>query len=352
MQIQEATIHRLIKNAEESGEGSVHIQTRPNALPVDEVLQTVCTDLLELYRTSANNYGTLGQDPTLHLFPLRLGEYLSLQRTFQSFTEETLKLIRAQMESSVFSNGGYALFLRYQHDSNDFLLIAMLKLKPGAGINEDTLSLEPTLNIDLTHLHEAARVNLTKMATLSEPYLSFIKGRRKKGEVTEYFRVALACQNFTSSSTHTALVIQAAEAYHLARTDFASDDAKRDARILMRQRIVECFTDNSDEVVLETLSAAINPREPREFLDFVRSGPHSEQYPINDTFKPDKATYKKLRRFNGKIGSSVSVGFEVTDIQQERVYYDEAADGLVLKNPPQHLIQAIREYAPSTDGST
>lgn len=349
MQIQEATIHRLIKEAEQSGQGSVQRQMRPSALPVDEVLKTVCTDLLELYRTCANNYGTLGQDPTLHSFTQRINEYTSTQRTFLSFTEEALKLIQTQMEASFFSNGGYALFLRYQHDSSDFLLIAMLKLKPGAGINESTLSLEPTLNIDLTHLHEAARVNLTKMATLSEPYLSFIKGRRKKGEVTGYFRDALACQNFTSSSAHTELVIQAAEAYHLARADFATDDDKREGRIQMRQRMVDCFANNSDEVVLETLSAVINPAEPRDFFDFVRTGPSSEQYPINDTFKPDKATYKKLRRFNGKIGGSVSVGFDVTDIQQLRVYYDAEADGLVLKHPPEHLKQAIRENAPSTD---
>lgn len=352
MRIQEATIHRLIKAAEQSGEGCVQQQVRNSALPIDAVLTTVCADLLSLYSSTANSYGTLGQDATLHTFPLRLSEYVLGNRAFQSFTTETLKLIKSKMESSFLSNGGYALFLRYQHDSNDFMLIAMLKLKPGAGVNEQTLSLEPTLNIDLSQLHEAARINLTKLSALSEPYLSFIKGGKKRGNVTEYFRDALACQNFTNSSHHTELVIKAAEAYLATRADLTTTEEKREERIQMRQRMATCFANNSNEVVLATLAAAISPSAPQDFLDFVRTGPQADQFPINDTFTPHKATYNKLRRFTGRIGGSVSVGFDVADIQRQLVYYDPGVDGLVLKSPPDHLKQAIQEHAPASGNST
>lgn len=352
MQIQEATIHRLIKAVDTSGEGSVEDKIRPSALPIDTVLTTVCADLLTLYNDSSKNYGTLGQDTTLHIFPVRLTEYLSQARNFQSFTTEALKLIKAEMESAFFSNGGHALFLRYQHDGNDYLLIAMLKLKPGAGVNEDTLSLEPTLNIDLSQLHEAARINLTRLATQVEPYLSFVKGKRTKGSVTEYFRNALACQNFTSSSQQTDLLIKAADAYVEARQDLSTVEEKRSERIEMRQRLVQCFASNSEEVVLMTLAAAIAPTAPEEFLDFIRTGPQAEQFPVNDTFTPHKSTYNKLRRFTGKIGGSVSVGFDISDIQEQRVYYDPAIDGLVLKSPTEHLKKAIQEHAPSTGSSS
>src|SRR3546814_15013409 len=104
------------------------------------------------------------------------------------------------MAVSRLANCGYSLFLRYREQPNDFLLIAMLKLKPGAGIDETSLSLQPTLNIDLDLLNEAARINITRLLANEEPYLNFIKGYSKAAEVTEYLRQALACANYTNES--------------------------------------------------------------------------------------------------------------------------------------------------------
>ena len=347
MQIQEATIHQLTKLAQTSGDESVQHQIRPTALPIDVVLTTLCTDLLGLYNTTVNSYGSLGQNPTLHTFPLRLREYATGALAFQTFTTSTLNLIKREMQGAPFANGGYALFLRYQHDNSDFLLVAMLKLKPGAGIDEQTLSLQPTLNIDLSRLHEAARINLTRLEAANEPYLSFIKGKAKNGDVTAYFRDALACENFTNSSHHTDQLIKAANAFVDTREDLATTEKKREEKVLMRQRLVDCFANNPVEVVLLTLAAAIMPSSPEDFVAFVRTGPQADQYQINDSFMPHKATYNKIRRITGKIGGSVSVGFDVADVQSLRVYYDPAIDGLVLKSPPEHLKQAILENAPT-----
>lgn len=345
MNITEATIHQLVKLAHTSGNGSVNSNPRLTPLPVDQVLTTLCTDLLALYTKTANSYGTLGQDPTLHTFPLRLADYTQGASTFQDFTVAALSLIAKEMAGSIFSNGGYALFLRYQHAGDDFLLVAMLKLKPGAGIDEQTLSLQPTLSIDLGLLHEAARINLTRWGTSTEPYLSFIKGKVKKGEVTDYFRDALACQNFTKSSHHTDQVIKAADAFVEARSDLASPEEKREERTQMRKRLHDCFADNPDEVAFTTLAAAVMPKNLQEFVDFVRTGPQAAEYQINDTFTPHKATYTKIRRITGKIGSSVSVGFDVADVQAGRVYYDATCDGVVLKSPSKQIKQAILENA-------
>lgn len=349
VQIQEATIHQLIKQPLASGEGSVGHKHGPSALPIDMVLTTLCTELLALYNTTVNSYGTLGQDPTLHTFPLRLNAYTSSTITFQEFTISALSLIEKEMQGAPFASGGYALFLRYQHDNNDFLLVAMLKLKPGAGIDEQTLNLQPTLNIDLSRLHEAARINLTKLTTATEPYLSFIKGKaKKKGDVTDYFRDALACENFTKSSHHTEQLIKAADAFVTAREDLPTPEAKREEKVRMRQRLVDCFANNPVEVVLPTLAAAIMPSNPEEFVAFVRTGPQADQYQINDSFTPHKATYNKIRRITGKIGGSVSVGFDIADVQAHRVYYDPTVDGLVLRSPPEHIKQAVLENAPNS----
>src|SRR3546814_10704194 len=107
------------------------------------------------------------------------------------------------MERTRLANGGHALFLRYREPPNDFLLIAMLKLKPGAGIEEDTLELLPTLNIDLNLNNEAARINIPRLQGGTEPYLTLFQGAKKAAEVTEYFRPALACTTFTVAAAQT-----------------------------------------------------------------------------------------------------------------------------------------------------
>jgi nucleoid-associated protein len=343
MRIQEANIHELKKPAETSGQGCVAIHSRPSALPVDQTLTTLCADLLTLYTNCANSNGTLGQDQTIHTFPVKLNQYHLGNLAFQQFTLDTLALIAKEMQDAFFANGGYALFLRYQHDNSDFVLVAMLKLKAGAGIDEATLTLQPTLNIDLTLLHEAARINLTRLANSVEPYLSFIKGRSRTGKVTDYFRKALSCENFTNSNHHTEQVMKAADAYVDSRTDLTTPVEKSTEKADMRKRVCDCFAANAEEVVLQTLAAAVHPTAPQYFLDFVRTGPQSDQYQINESFKPDKSTFARWRRLRGTMGS-VTVSFDVADVTEHRVTYDPDNDTLVLKSPPKKLVTEIKQY--------
>ncbi|MCY1165222.1 Nucleoid-associated protein YejK [compost metagenome] len=267
MQIREATIHQLIKAAQTVGEGSVVEQVRPEPLPVDDILQELCRELLGLYATSVNSNGTLGQEPLVHVFPVTLSSYVQDQTDFQTFTVSALTLIKEAMKDAIFANGGYALFLRYEQDGVDFLLIAMLKLKAGAGIDQETLSLQPTLNIDLKLLHEAARVNLTRLAANTQPYLTFVKGKAKQGDITEYFRKALACVTYTDSKHHTDQLIKAAEAFVASRADL-NPEQKTEERMQMRKRLSECMQQNSAQLVIATAAAAIRPEGPDEFMEF------------------------------------------------------------------------------------
>lgn len=343
MLIREATIHQLIKATQTSGDDSVGQHVRQEPLPVDEVLRNLCVELLSLYATSVNSNGTLGQDPVIHTFPVALASYTAGQTDFQAFTVAALNLIKEEMKEAIFANGGYALFLRYEHDNIDFLLIAMLKLKAGAGIDEETLSLQPTLNIDLKLLHEAARINLTRLANQEHPYLTFIKGKAKKGDITGYFRKALACVTFTDSKHHTDQLIKAAQAFVEAREDLVTPEQKREERSLMRKRLVDCLEANPLQVVLATAAAAIMPGAPDDFLEFLQTGSAAGQYHIDDSFQPHKATYRPLHRISAKIGHSISVAFDVEDVLAHRVTYDPDRDAIVLRSPPESLKQAIIE---------
>jgi len=342
MQIAEATIHRLIKAANTSGEGSVQKQLREANLPVDVTLETVVADLIALYAKSVDSQGTFGDDENIHVFPGRFTQYLGGRLGFQEMASVGLSLIADKMEGALFANGGYALFVRYTYQQHDFFLVAMLKLRSGAGIDEETLSLEPTLSIDLDRLNEAARVNITRMNDGVEPYLTFIKGKRNRVQVTDYFRSALSCTSFTSSAHHTQQLMQAADAYVAQRDDLPDEQAKQNEKIDMRQRLFDYFKNNADEVTLETAAAHIHPNKSDEFIGFVKGEGEQPQFHIDDAFKPDKKTYTKLQRISATMGS-VRVSFSVQDVQNGTVTYDVRQDAVIIRGPSENLKREITD---------
>jgi nucleoid-associated protein len=345
--ITEATIHHLIKKEKTQGEESVVVKPRTTVLPDDEVLQKLCTELVDMYGQVANSNGTLGIDPNDHKWPLVLRKYVEGALAFMQFTNESTGLIAEEMKNAFLSNGGYALFLRYRADAQDFLLVAMLKIKEGAGVDSETLDLKPTLNIDLAHLNEAARVNLTRWLANEQPHLTFIKGRAKSAPVSDYFREALACTNFTDSKYHTEKVIQAAKDFIEAQV-WATPAEKIKANQDMRARLVACFEQSKIDVPLSTVAAAINPDAPDDFLTFIREKIGADSYNLNDRFAPHRTSYIGLKRVIGKMGS-ISVAFDVADVLAERVKYDPDMDSLILTSPSDELKRIIKENAPVPD---
>lgn len=342
MQIIEATIHRLVKVAKISGQGSVRQKLREANLPIDKTLETVVADLISLYAKSVDSQGTFGADKNIHLFPLRFKEYLGGQLEFKEMASIGLSLIADKMQSAIFANGGYALFVRYIYQEYDFFLVAMLKLRPGAGIDEETLSLEPTFSIDLDRLNEAARVNISRMKDGVEPYLTFIKGKRNKTQVTDYFRSALSCTSFTSSAHHTQQLMQAADAYVAQRDDLPDDQAKQNEKIDMRQRLFDYFKASADEVTLETAAAHIHPNRSEDFMRFAKGTGAQSQFHFDDAFKPDKKTYKKLQRISAIMGS-VRVSFSVQDVQDGTVSYDVRQNAIIIRSPTESLKREITD---------
>lgn len=344
IKIIDATIHQIDKDKETQGSGCISLTLREDRLEVNEKLARLCDVLIELYRKNSNSNGTLGVDPNDHKFTFLLKEYVEGGEEFIAFTHEVVGLIEGQMEQAFMSTGGYALFLRYVADNNDLLMVVMLKLKEGAGIDSDTLDLTETLNIDMSRLHEAARVNITRWQAKQEPHLTFIKGRGTKG-VSDYFRTALACTAFTNSKHHTELIIAAADAFIDANPDIPTEE-KTQKRLEMRKSLHECLIKVQDEVPLITVAAAVHPDDPESFVEFIQQRADSDGYHIDGQFKPYKPAVRGLQRLTARYGS-IHVSFDIDDVQHERVMYDEDTNSIILKNPPSNIIKSVKENEPA-----
>lgn len=341
MEIREAILHRISKDRNTTGAGSATTQKRTAHLPADERLIRMAEDILKIYGKATNGYGTFDANETVYRFPVLLESYVTSGTDFIAFTSEATDLVAAKMGDEAFSTGGYALFLRYTNQGQDWMLVAMLKLKPGTGVNEQTLELSDTLSFDIDHLHEAARVDLSKWQAETQPYLSFIKRRQGGAEVSRYFREALGCTEYTDSKHYTGQMRDAFEEYSIHNT--WTQEQKRAAR----QKIYDyCDAKEraGESVNLTALSTLVDDQNPNAFSDYVRDN----SYEVSETFKPHKATYTRFKRISRTFGS-VKVSFDVQDLLNGGVDFDEDHACLVINNLPQELIEEIKKHKVTDD---
>lgn len=330
MDIKEAIIHGIGK---ESGSKVVDLLPRTELSVVDKRMRRLGEQVLGKYGKSPSNYGTLDSDHKRYQFPKYLNEYYTNDLSLVEFSTEALTLLASKIESAASATGGYALFLRYTSQGQDWLLIVMLKLKTGTGIDKTTLELSDSLSFDIDHLHEAARIDLKKCAKNDQPYLSFIKNSKRTDDVTIYFRQALGCTVFTESRFNTEQLLDSIDLY--------CDDKKldREETLEVRRKTFEyCEAKKKlgEAVVLTSLSAIVNDQEPTEFLEFVRGS----EFEVSETFDPHPTTYARYKRIRGKFGS-VSVSFDIADLQDETVDYDEDNEYLIINNLPPKLVEQI-----------
>jgi nucleoid-associated protein len=332
VEINEAIIHRISK---ESGQTAKVIpKHRKKSLPLNSQLQGLVNSLIKVYSRSTNNYGTFDPDSRSYPFSSDLNEYYSKNNlSFLDLSTQCTDYIAAKMRSSAPATGGYVLFIRYESNKRDWLLIVMLKLRGQVGIDNDTLELNESFTFDIDHLHEAARVDLAKSFTKEEPYLSFIKKTSAKQDVTIYFRNALGCTTYIQSKANTEDLLKGIESY--CKKKMITGEKKREVRAKVYDYLNE-KNESKQHASLKSISHIINPENLNDFYKYVKD----EGIQINDTFPPYKSTYSRYKRIQSTF-RSVKISFDIEDVLSQNVDID--SDGtLLIREIPQALIQEIK----------
>lgn len=335
MDIIQAVIHSIRKSKDTTGPGSVNIQYREQLIVVDEKLQKLGEEMLSLYGKIANAYGILGTEP-IHRFPAFLTSYYQGGEEFIKFSKDSVSLIAESMSRQQFTTTSYPVFIRYRNQGGDWILIALLKLKEGVGIDEESLDLNESLFFDIDHLREAARIDLNKWEGGQQPYLSFIKkGSGRDTETSLFFRDALSCTEYTDAKRNTDDMIRAADNYS------DSQEWMAERRQEMRAAILEYCKEKHDRdepVNLIALSARIDDQNPQAFIEYIREN----QIEISDTFSPHPTTYNRLRRITKKF-RTISIGFDVEEVSSGRLSYDNDSNSIIIQNPPDELVSSIKD---------
>jgi nucleoid-associated protein len=227
-----AIIHSLEKATRTS---SASVRTRDSVLDTKkQVIQDLAEKLTKLVGKDGSSvyWGQFGTNRREGLFPSHVQPLIRdcTQEAFIAMSKVAMEELRDKAASENFATGGHVCFFVYGSQKSIFLLVAMVKERGGMVLSDD---LEPTeiTEIDLSKLHQAARVNLGRygaflalakgepISTDGDPenatektYLCFIN-RKSQSDVAEYFVEALGCEKGIASGRTTKAVVTAIRNY-------------------------------------------------------------------------------------------------------------------------------------------
>jgi len=204
--VNQAVVHALVKEQHKAIQPSI-IQ-KELLEPSDENVVKLVSSIVQIYgsRNNSAHYGVFRQyGDGRGKFPDQANSYISATSStaedFLELTKVAMDELYSRAENNSASSGGYMFFADYQSEAGRFLISAMIKKKEGLTLNEE-LKPELFLQLDLTKLHQAARINFSKYEEYLEAsseqreelvYLSFISP--KVGvKVSGYFVTALGCK--------------------------------------------------------------------------------------------------------------------------------------------------------------
>jgi nucleoid-associated protein len=329
MKIKEAIVHRVDKERHKM----CTVVLRNDCLPVDDLLSGAVEKARRTYgTTSSRAYGTFQPDTRLFPFSGMLRDYLDGKLAMFDFTAQAVKLLMREMDSQALATGGYAFFVSYEENAQAYFMIVLLKLRGGVGIDERNLSLSKNFNLDVDHLHEAARVNVTNWEAGQGNYISFAKKGKSDQDFTDYFRKFVACAEFVESKEQTGLLINAIRKYCVASA-LDAEEAKK-----LKAKAFDYFDEQARDkksISLAAMSMRFDDENPKAFLDYIENN----AIEISDGFEPHKATFRQLKRIGGK-DADLAINFD-RGLLGNRVMYDKITKELRIVNLPPTLIAAL-----------
>lgn len=228
-------------------------------------------------------WGQFGSNNREGQFPSAV-ETLTADLSSEAFLRST-EIAMAELQTAaareLLSTGGHVCFLAYEAGGKSFLLVAMIKERGALTLDEN---LVPTgiKEIDLSKLHQAARVNLDRYAenlqrveddgaadaSDERTYLCFVN-RSGKADVAKYFINALGCEEGVSSARASRAAVDGVVQYFKARAETKAVATK------VRRAVIDYmhgFPDNAEielEGIARVAELALGPTLQSHASDLV-----------------------------------------------------------------------------------
>lgn len=368
MEIRHVIVHELIKEAKKDFDFSNPFNLRTTTL--DKTNNTVIKLIAEISKL----YGTKGNSAHFGVFKSELTEQGPIPSHFDKYSlndecpsEIFVPISVAIMKEFVkkakeepWSSGGFIVFCDYADESSRFFLVAMIKKKAGVTISS-ALEPEDMMHLDLSKIHQAARINFGKYAEYKNAdetqrpelsYLSFVsKGVGQSASA--YFIAAIGCDKSLASAKATAKLPGAVRDFFRSKVELKDHAAKFRQEIityLSTQSLNDISAKLSDiETIATSHMTYLNPETRETITHELMAHLNSEEIRIPTEFGVNKTSLKKIKNVIYK-GDDLGFSFDKTLLgttADDDVWYDEATGRLSFTNLPAEmkskLSQAVRE---------
>lgn len=175
-------IHKLLKNVK----GPVTEKYRRALIKPTSDEVSFVKEVTRLFQRhhSGRIYGNFESDLTKFPFSGLLTKHQA-DGNFLAFSTKAAKLLAKRMRTVPTSTGGFFFAANFEEAGEKLLLIFMLNQQVGRAVDEATLSLRKTVNLQMEHLDLATRINITQWEAKRPEPVSLIRGRK---EVSDYFK--------------------------------------------------------------------------------------------------------------------------------------------------------------------
>lgn len=336
----QVVIHKLIK----AKHGKAAVEEGKAALTITGPVSKLVVDIHELYSGKASKgYGRFEKDELA--FPLAgvlRKVFIDGDVGFFEASKSILRILAGKANDVPLSTGGYVMMAHVGNEASvSWFIVAIINNVDGTVIDDETLEVVDAAHVDLTSLRVAGRVNLTDWLSGDEEvrYIGFLKQR---GEVADYFKSFLGCNDLIVNSVETKKMVQVLKS-------FARDKSMQDqeATDFLQSAYDFCLTKTKSDTALslDALSNAIWPEEPKELLDAFVAG----DVQISDGFVPDGRSMKALVRMKYKT-DYWSIDLDRHAITEGYAQYIPSKGELVLRNLPAGLKEELdREIQDDTE---
>jgi nucleoid-associated protein len=315
------------------------------------------------------SYGQFANDMRQGRFPSGFNSYITTLASAELFLDLShiaVDELATEAVKELLSTGGHILVTQYNNDGNPYLLVAMIKQRGGVTLDDDYVPTDVT-EIDLTKVHQAARINLTTYTeimtlpavdddidddnSVDRTYLSFV-GHAKNNEAAGYFVKALGCIKGVASS-------RATDKAFSAMNDFFSNDPLKKYKISVRNAVTDYLkrkhAANEPALLEELCNAAVACviAEEQENTTGLKDFLNNEKNKVPSQFVVHGPTLKKKTIIKGGT-DQWQVQFELKLLdssENSTIYYNKEDKTLTFRGLNDNFIKSIETEINSRQSS-
>ncbi|WP_185696409.1 nucleoid-associated protein [Halomonas sp. YLB-10] len=360
MEINKVIVHELIKEKQQDIQPTNYrnaVLDREN-----EAVVKLLEGVIDIYGTRHNSahYGTFVAGDGRGAFPDDFEGYRGLDGPtddqFIALTRSAMGRLYDKASSSQFATGGYIVFSDFVSQQERFFLMAMIKKTPGLTLTED-LEPEELEQLDLSKLHQAAKINFSKMSEFDNAsaeerrelnYLSFISSGSAKS-ASGYFVTALGCAPGTAPARATDNLLRESKKF------FRENEGLRGSREDFVSELVGYLTEkeeSGESVKLSEVGHIVTRNIPNALADQAEAllesymeRLNSEAVAVPAEFPVSKRMLNRYTRITS-AGDSWKFSFEKSALGEDEaadVYYNRVDGTVTLTRIPESMDEAIRE---------